>query len=91
MLFMVDYLTVGIFKKSEKVHIELFRFLARSTGFEPAALRVGVIRPTTHKALFHAVFGDIAQNTRQIIKARKPLVRLHLCRFFQFLKIVVKQ
>ena len=36
--------------------------LVRPTGFEPAAYRVGVIRPSRKKARFYAGFRHIAQN-----------------------------
>ena len=39
----------------------LRRFLVRPTGFEPAAYRVGVIRPSSHKPLWYKALVGIAQ------------------------------
>ena len=39
-----------------------FEVLVRPTGFEPAAYRVGVIRPSRRKPRFYAGFRYIAQN-----------------------------
>ena len=49
------------YKKTSKGMIPL-EVLVRPTGFEPAAYRVGVIRPSKKKPRFTAGFGYIAQN-----------------------------
>ena len=49
-------------KYTESQDQKILAFLVRTTGFEPAAYRVGVIRPPKKKPRFHAAFGYIPQN-----------------------------
>ena len=56
----------------------------RPTGFEPAAYRVGVIRPSRRKPRFHAGFRYVAQNYHRFAKTVEALGAPGLPRFFQF-------
>ena len=56
------YFCVYLSKKSYPVVVAATGFsLVRPTGFEPAAFRVGVIRPSSRKALQHKGLVGIAQ------------------------------
>ena len=44
-----------------QTHLYRFVNMVRPTGFEPAAFRVGVIRPSSHKPLWYKALVGIAQ------------------------------
>ena len=58
----------------------------RPTGFEPAAYRVGVIRPSKKKPRFHAGFSYIPQIQRPFAKTAEALGTPGIPRFFRFLE-----
>ena len=58
----------------------------RPTGFEPAAYRVGVIRPSKKKPRFHAGFRYIPQIKRPFAKTAEAFGTPGLPRFFLFLE-----
>ncbi len=60
--------------------------LVRPTGFEPAAYRVGVIRPSKKKTRFHAGFRYIPQIKHPNTKTVETLGTPGFPRFFLFLK-----
>ena len=65
--------------------------VVRTTGFEPAAYRVGVIRPSKKEPRFYAGFRYIPQIQSPFRKPRKPLAHLGSHGFSGFGEIVVKQ
>ena len=58
--------------------------VVRPTGFEPAAYRVGVIRPSKKKPRFYAGFRYIPQIQRPFAKTVEALGTPGIPRFFRF-------
>ena len=70
------YFCVYLSKKSYPVVVAATGFsLVRPTGFEPAAFRVGVIRPSSRKALRRKGLVEIAQISAILKKSLGSLAR----------------